>query len=66
MLGAVAGFVAGYLSPTPDDIDDPEEPLPVDDDGYVDDGNEDGAGAGERDESAPAAVGDEAPWWRSR
>jgi len=66
VLGAVAGFVAGYLSPTPDDIDDPEEPLPVDDDGYVDDGNEDGAGAGERDESAPAAVGDEAPWWRSR
>jgi hypothetical protein len=58
--------VAGYLSPTPEDADDtdgePDEPLPVDDDGYVDAGDD----AGEQEEGARAAVGDEAPWWRSR
>jgi hypothetical protein len=75
LLGAVAGFVAGYLSPTPDDAEPgdgadtfagPDEPRPVDDDGYVVD-VDDGAGEDEeQDEDLPAAVGNDSPWWRSR
>lgn len=78
LLGGVAGFVAGYLSPTPDDtpdddreIDDPgidgpgiEDPGTDDPDGVADDAADAGDGP-ERDEAAVAA-GDDAPWWRSR
>ena len=73
MLGAAAGFVAGYLSPTPGGVDEPDE-LDVDDrepDALDDaDARSDRQPAGDAadlaDDGEPAAVGDDTPWWRSR
>jgi hypothetical protein len=70
MLGAAAGFVAGYLSPTPvaaDELDEPD----IDDHGpdAPEDPDSDPHGqplADRADEGEPAAVGDDTPWWRSR
>jgi hypothetical protein len=63
MLGAAAGFVAGYLSPTPVGPDEPGEP---DVDVREPAGPDDPDTAHRPDEGEPAAVGDDTPWWRSR
>ena len=67
MLGAAAGFVAGYLSPTPaDDLDEPDVDDRESDAPEDPDAESDGASADRADEGEPAAVGDDTPWWRSR
>ncbi len=79
MLGAAAGFVAGYLSPTPagaDDRDEPDVDEPDVDEPEVDDRESDasedpdaasdGPPADRADAGEPAAGGDDTPWGRSR
>jgi hypothetical protein len=71
ILGAAAGFVAGYLSPTPAGADEPDDldhvgPDAPDAPDTGPDGPPGDTADGPDDEAEPAAVGDDTPWWRSR